>query len=390
MGNSGKIPGFIRKSLAVMLAVALAAVAGTGAAAKTTHDELDYTVTVGAKRSTITVDPNNNRVVNPATGDVAGQTAQFTVTGKIGSSVTINAGSADTAHIRALEESDTSTTNVVGFTYTFGATDENVKVRWKDYTTYFNGNGGTAEVGSKTTEYNHTNTLPNASKANYVFQGWFTAASGGTNVGGNGAVYTQGAAQPTYYAQWSCGHPANQRTKTITSYGGWGAWNTTTHTRTRTNSYKITCNVCGAQLSTGTEVETQTATSQTNTITVHYPTKNSVSGSGSQTVTTKRVTYTRWSDGSSSAVSYSGTVDTSNWTVPAGTFHFQGWSTAGGSSGSPNHTVSYNTLQAAANAGHTGNLYTVHKGTWANHTSWYNGSGHYHSWNITTGSWTNG
>lgn len=43
--------------------------------------------------------------------------------------------------------------------------------------------------------------LPTASRGNFVFLGWFTAASGGTLTGVNGASYTPGASS-TLYAHW--------------------------------------------------------------------------------------------------------------------------------------------------------------------------------------------
>lgn len=44
-------------------------------------------------------------------------------------------------------------------------------------------------------------TLPNATRTNYIFNGWYTAASGGSKVGNAGASYTP-SASTTLYAQW--------------------------------------------------------------------------------------------------------------------------------------------------------------------------------------------
>lgn len=205
----------IKKRFCAALAVMLAVTSlSCGVYAKTTHDELDFNLTVMAKRSTITVKPNNtengsgnNQAVSPdSTSDNTGSTAAFTVTRPIGEEVTINAGSAYAAYIDHLSESDTSETNINGFTYTFGPSDETVTVHWKPFTTYFNGNQGTPGEASKTTEYNQTNTMPGATRSGYDFAGWFTNASGGTKAGTQGTTYTQPGQKQTFYAHWTCNH----------------------------------------------------------------------------------------------------------------------------------------------------------------------------------------
>ena len=254
MSVLSKMPRMAEKCAALLLAAALAACGPLNAAAKTTHDELDYTVTVGAKRSTITVKPNNtpdgfgnNHVVNPDAPGAEGVTNAFTLTGKVGSSVTVYAGSADAQYIDHLEESDTSLRNVVGFTYTYGAADETVTVHWKPFVTYFNGNGGTSGEPTKTTEYNHTNTMPGASRSGYDFAGWYTAASGGSSVGGAGTSYTQTASQPTYYAHWTCNHSLGTSVvlASTTPYAWIGDY---AHRSTFT--YQEKCDTCGAVLNT--------------------------------------------------------------------------------------------------------------------------------------------
>jgi uncharacterized repeat protein (TIGR02543 family) len=69
--------------------------------------------------------------------------------------------------------------------------------------------------------------LPAApTRANYTFNGWYTAASGGTKRGNAGATYTPTGSE-TLYAQWisSCPlgsivHNASARTITITNCAG--------------------------------------------------------------------------------------------------------------------------------------------------------------------------
>lgn len=78
--------------------------------------------------------------------------------------------------------------------------------------TSYNVNGGTSTVPTAQSSTGYMNyagttvgssiTLPAAAtKANYTFEGWYTATSGGTKAGGAGASYTP-KASGTLYAQW--------------------------------------------------------------------------------------------------------------------------------------------------------------------------------------------
>ncbi|MDR1800864.1 MAG: InlB B-repeat-containing protein [Lachnospiraceae bacterium] len=76
----------------------------------------------------------------------------------------------------------------------------------------FNSNGGSS-VASKTYSYNSTlGTLPTTTRTGYTFNGWFTAASGGTKI----ATTTKVTANVTYYAQWTI----NTYTVTFNANGG--------------------------------------------------------------------------------------------------------------------------------------------------------------------------
>ncbi len=70
------------------------------------------------------------------------------------------------------------------------------------FTVNFNGNGGTATSGSATANQGSAITLPSASKPYCTFAGWYTAASGGTRVGGAGDSYTV-SGNTTLYAQYN-------------------------------------------------------------------------------------------------------------------------------------------------------------------------------------------
>ena len=74
----------------------------------------------------------------------------------------------------------------------------------KDYTVTLNGNGGQIPDGVQTEYYlngGQSFTLPELTRALYNFEGWYTAASDGTEVGGGGATYTP-SATITLYAHW--------------------------------------------------------------------------------------------------------------------------------------------------------------------------------------------
>ena len=68
------------------------------------------------------------------------------------------------------------------------------------YTATFNGNGGTNGT-SITKDYNaELGTLPTSTRDHYTFVGWFTAASGGTQISSTTRMPVNGA---TYYAHWT-------------------------------------------------------------------------------------------------------------------------------------------------------------------------------------------
>lgn len=69
------------------------------------------------------------------------------------------------------------------------------------YTLTFNANGGSvAETSRQVTCDNAYGALPTPARSGYTFQGWFTAASGGTQVS---ASTKMGAGNTTIYAHWT-------------------------------------------------------------------------------------------------------------------------------------------------------------------------------------------
>lgn len=75
------------------------------------------------------------------------------------------------------------------------------------YTVTWNANGGSSVSPYSRSYGMEIGTLPSSTKAGYILDGWFTAASGGTQVT-SGTIVTGNA---TYYAQWT----ANTYTVTV-------------------------------------------------------------------------------------------------------------------------------------------------------------------------------
>ncbi len=106
---------------------------------------------------------------------------------------------------------------------------------WKvnSYTATFNGNGG-SNGSSKTVNYGaQIGTLPTSSRTGYTFDGWYTAASGGSKIT---ATTAMGAGNVTYYAHWKA------NTYTITLNGNAGKINgsaTKTQSVTYDASYSL-------------------------------------------------------------------------------------------------------------------------------------------------------
>lgn len=70
------------------------------------------------------------------------------------------------------------------------------------YTITFNANGGTTPTASKSVQYNGTyGTLPTPTRSGYTFNGWYTAASGGSAVTSSTKVTI--TSNQTLYAQWT-------------------------------------------------------------------------------------------------------------------------------------------------------------------------------------------
>ena len=96
--------------------------------------------------------------------------------------------------------SDGSNTYQAGANYTVNG-NVTLTAQWiAQYTVTYNANSGSVDRTSDTVDAGSTVTLPTPTRANYTFNGWYTAASGGTKV--DGATYTP-TGNVTLYAQWT-------------------------------------------------------------------------------------------------------------------------------------------------------------------------------------------
>ncbi len=112
-------------------------------------------------------------------------------------------------------------TEVTSTTVVSNASNHTLYAHWtpNTYTVTFDANGGIAATpASKTVTFDSTyGVLATTSRTGYTFNGWFTAASGGTEV--TSTTVVSNASNHTLYAQWS---PLAMRTVTFNSNGGSG------------------------------------------------------------------------------------------------------------------------------------------------------------------------
>ncbi len=76
-----------------------------------------------------------------------------------------------------------------------------VTVQYRYFTVSYNANGGSVDPSSQTAIANTQITLPSATRDGYSFDGWYTASTGGTRVGGAGDSYTV-TGDTILYAMW--------------------------------------------------------------------------------------------------------------------------------------------------------------------------------------------
>lgn len=102
------------------------------------------------------------------------------------------------------------------YTIAYGSSSFTFVILPNDATVTFNTNGGSCGTPSSTVAIGTVISLPSASKSYCTFSGWFTAASGGTRVGGAGDPYTVNN-NVTLYAQYNV-VPVSITTSQSTAY----------------------------------------------------------------------------------------------------------------------------------------------------------------------------
>jgi len=84
--------------------------------------------------------------------------------------------------------------------------DQTLYAQWalQVFTVTFNANGGTSDSATASFTYGSTAplALPSATRSDYIFAGWYSAASGGYFIGGTGSNYTP-SNTVTLYAHWT-------------------------------------------------------------------------------------------------------------------------------------------------------------------------------------------
>lgn len=142
--------------------------------------------------------------INPNGGSWGGTTANSSATQNYNTTKTI--GNPTWTGHTFIGWSLSGSGSLSGTTYTFGAGNGTLTAKWdtNEHTITYNAgaNGGTIDgLENKSIEYEYgtkIGTLPTAYRKNYIFKGWFTSASGGTQITSTYTV-TKNA---TFYAQF--------------------------------------------------------------------------------------------------------------------------------------------------------------------------------------------
>lgn len=181
----------------------------------------------------------------------------------------------------SIRSGTTSTSNP--WNYSLGAYDRIIDVVWdtpQPYTVNFNANGGSVSPTSKSVYFGSTyGNLPVPTRQGYGFDGWFTAATGGTQVTASTSVPWKSQSQSTYsiYAHWtantytvtfdaSTNHGTPNSTKSVTYGSTYGTLPTAT---SQISGYSFAGWFTAATGGTQITPNTQVPYSSTGTITVY-------------------------------------------------------------------------------------------------------------------------
>jgi uncharacterized repeat protein (TIGR02543 family) len=236
-------------------------------------------------------------------------------------------------------------TNNRGFT---DSTSSTVSITGQTYTLTYNANGGivlgNASTSTSVTEGSSV-TLPAATRTGYTFNGWYTAASGGSYIGTTNNTYTP-TSTVTIYAQWT----AATYTVSYDANGGTGA----PGSQTKTHDVTLT-------LSNTTPSRTGYTFSGWNTASAGGGT--AYSAGGSYTANAATTLYAQWTaltytvsydaNGGTGAPgsqtkTYGVTLTLSSTTPTRTGYTFSGWNTASAGGGTAYSAGGSYTANAAA------------------------------------------
>lgn len=111
----------------------------------------------------------------------------------------------------AADTNEDGSINIGDFSRTYKIYKEIASVN-NNYTVTFNANGGSSNSSVVKEHGSQLGTLPSVSRTGYTFTGWYTQASGGTQISSSTTV----TGNVTYYAHWN----ANSYTVSFNSNGG--------------------------------------------------------------------------------------------------------------------------------------------------------------------------
>ena len=152
-----------------------------------------YSYTVPAKTFTVTFNGNGGGTPSPASKTVTYNSTYGTLATCTRTGYTL-AGWFTAA---------TGGTQITSSTTVKITANQTLYAQWtpNTYTVTFDANGGTTPTASQSVTYmNGYGTMPTPTRSGYAFLGWFTAASGGTQVTSSTTYATAG--DSTVYAQW--------------------------------------------------------------------------------------------------------------------------------------------------------------------------------------------
>ncbi|MCI8497938.1 MAG: hypothetical protein HFG33_00855, partial [Bacilli bacterium] len=141
-------------------------------------------------RYTLTIDPNGGTYTGSTSLDLYyGASTNINTPNKVGYNFT--------------NWTNTGSGSITGTTYTMGIGNSTLRANYtpKTYSVTFNANGGVTTTESKTVTYDSTyGDLPTPTYSGYRFLGWFTAATGGTEVVSSTQVSL--TSNQTLFAHW--------------------------------------------------------------------------------------------------------------------------------------------------------------------------------------------